>query len=69
MANLPLILLDRYYYAYRVSKGLYVQPLAQQRQAEKNSLTFALAKFAVSRRAFKREVVRLMKLEFKELLK
>lgn len=69
MAELTPILLGRYYRAYRAAKGLYVQPLAQQRQAEKNSLAFAMAKFAVSRRAFKREVVRLIKLELKEHLK
>lgn len=69
MNGLHAILLERYYYAYRVAKGLYVQPLAQQRRVEKNSLAWALAKFSVSRRAFKREVVRLIKREFKELLK
>jgi len=69
MPELTPILLGRYYRAYRAAKGLYVQPLAQQRQAEKNSLAFAMAKFAVSRRAFKREVVRLIKLELKEHLK
>lgn len=69
MNELPLILLERYYYAYRVAKGLYVPPLANARQIEQNSLTFATAKASVALRAFKHEAVRLMKLEFKELLK
>lgn len=38
MSDLHPILLGRYYRAYRAARGLYVQPLAQQRQAEKNSL-------------------------------
>ncbi|HHP5454645.1 TPA: hypothetical protein ACSCXL_004138 [Aeromonas veronii] len=69
MSDLHPILLGRYYRAYRAAKGLYVQPLAQQRQAEKNSLAFTVDKIAISRRAFKREVVRLIKLKLKELLK
>ena len=53
MADLPDLLMYRYWYAARVAAGLDVPPLDQVRKIEQNSLAFARGRLAARKRAFK----------------